>query len=245
MTGSKIQKTEKRYHKTLKKLKSDQLFGFNSIVPFDKYTDKLDARYHVNKKIWKDVKSLWDEAMVPFVVEVLYMQDTLCYRHKYENIMGMLLCDTINAEKDREDPHIAEKLALIALALDRDDIGLENRIFADSLLTDRTEWKAVLVELNSENWKTYFMGIVLPYIQSLAAEAPVKIFNEELGWHEIADRLNVSGRLNLNAVQFLIEDILGYEEACDPYQYNPYWMFGTKHYHEIMGIVSNIQLNQS
>ena len=213
-----------------------------------------DYRFRMIPKIYKIIKKYWNSELAPFVMEVLYMMDSWCYRSKYDNLIGMLVVDLVASNssgiKDRQEVErlMCDKLEIMTLAFkeaNKKRITNVANLLADVNFDYRKVYEVALHlhHFGQISCLEYFNQVVEPIIKEIIAKGACSELFDGLDWKNqmseeecdfVAVRLNVSEKLDKRIVHFFIENALCYIYASDCNSYNPYWIFGSEHYEELI-----------
>lgn len=77
----------KQFYQTLKYLKKKKLFNGYLCTWQDELSGQL--RFAILPGLLEAVGQFWKPEEVPFVVDLLYTADTICYRNQMRNLVGM------------------------------------------------------------------------------------------------------------------------------------------------------------
>lgn len=231
----------KRFYQTLKYLKKKKLFNGYLCTWQDELSGRL--RFAILPGLLEAVGRLWKPEEVPFVVELLYTADTICYRNQMRNLVGM----SIGIFDDMKSIEDCVELGDISLAITpsslmtlaiRFDLAVELKPSNAALLC-KIDWsyyervKKIVPELQGQNWKRYYKQIVEPIAVGIAKDGA----KSPLFWNDSAEGilecLEWDADLDREVVGFLVEDAWEYVDGGDCSNYNPLWLFGVEHYAEV------------
>ena len=203
------------------------------------------CRFEIDKDVYEIVKDIWGKAFAPFITEGLYSFLAVCWKNQMTNLIGMVIVDiALGHDKYRK---VEEKWYLFSVILAL--AGMGN--FMEAVSWERIEQaKKISCKMHGrvvpcygwyknvpdkDCWHDYYEYVVKPMAIAIAAEGGNgKLFEYTDDWRHVANRLEVPVHLNEEIMKFLIEDAIGYISAGDTSHYNPFWIFGSECYEEIM-----------
>jgi len=223
--------TRKQFERMLKYMKKKGLYSGNFV--HIRVDSDYTGRFNINKKIYAVVNKYWNKELVPFVIEVVYTFDVLCYRHKVRNLIGMFLCDLeYNGRYKILSKTDIQKMELLNMAFEMPMGNQEGISVIDWSYIEKA--KSIVKRLKELSWHEYYSYIVKPIANAISKEGALNELFAELDWKVVSNKLQLREGLEEDIIEFLILDALDYVDACDCFDYNPYWVFGTKRYSEIL-----------
>ncbi len=217
----------KRFYRTLRYLKKKNLFDGRLYTWQDELSGRL--RFAILPGLLEVVGRFWKPEEVPFVVELLYTTDTICYRNQMRNLVGM----SIGMFDDMKSIEDCVELGDISLAITpsplmslaiRFDLAVELKSSNAALLCE-IDWsyferaKKIVPKIQGQNWERYYKQIIEPIAVGIAKDGARSDLFRNDGVEGILECLKWDADLDREVVEFLVEDAWEYVEGCDCFSY--------------------------